>query len=127
MGDGCLRIVAARWMKAQRHGRGSRRDGVMFPASTSGRHTLGQHALGQHALGQMHLAIKSYLVAGERYRLSPHGSNPRCFLRSFAWNAGFLPKSPESNRIDVNFLSLNPYDRRAFTLSLDDFVYQNCS
>jgi hypothetical protein len=117
MGDGCLRIVAARWMKAQRHGRGPRRDGVMFPASTSGRHTL----------GQMHLAIKSYLVAGERYRLSPHGSNPRCFLRSFAWNAGFLPKSPESNRIDVNFLSLNPYDRRAFTLSLDDFVYQNCS
>src|SRR5450631_3249418 len=79
------------------------------------------------ALGQMHLAVKSYLVAGERYRLSPHGSNPRCFLRSFAWNAGFLPKSPESNRIDVNFLSLNPYDRRAFTLSLDDFVYQNCS
>ena len=35
----------------------------------------------------IHLAIKSYLVAGEHYRLSPHGSNPRYFFSaSFAWN-----------------------------------------
>ena len=38
-------------------------------------------------LASIHLAIKSYLVAGERYRLSRHDSNPRYFLRTFAWNA----------------------------------------
>ena len=31
-------------------------------------------------LVSLHLAIKSYLAAGERYRLSPHGSNPRYFF-----------------------------------------------
>src|ERR1700730_1016396 len=30
-------------------------------------------------LASLHLAIKSYLVAGEHYRLSPHVSNPRYF------------------------------------------------
>jgi hypothetical protein len=34
----------------------------------------------------------------------------------------FFLESPESNRIDVNYLSFNPYNRRAFTLSRGDFV-----
>ena len=40
--------------------------------------------LGEQAYPNKVRGVWGKVVAGERYRLSPHGSNPRCFLRSFA-------------------------------------------
>jgi hypothetical protein len=85
-------------------------------------------------------AINSHPVAGERYRLSPHGSNPRYFLRSFAWSAriqamaarsGTRAQEPGLSHYDPGFsrkiqnptgstsITYPPIhtNRRAFTLS----------
>jgi hypothetical protein len=127
MGDGCSRIVAARWMKAQCHGRGLRRVAVMFPAYTWP-HTLGDKVISGsgRALPPFPTRLKSTIfspLVGLECSNTGYGGarrNPSVRARPLPLWIRVFSKIQNPTGFDVNYLSFNPYNRRAFTLSRGD-------